>query len=73
MPHLQTLVITNSELVEEVPSGIKHLTNLQMCRLFDISKKLIMKLDWEEQGGDYWKKSHIPQVVIENSNKVKGK
>ncbi|KAL7188094.1 hypothetical protein ACSBR1_038031 [Camellia fascicularis] len=53
MPHLQTLVITNSELVDEVPFGIKHLTNLQMFRLFDMSKELIMKLDREVQGGDY--------------------
>ncbi|KAL7188097.1 hypothetical protein ACSBR1_038034 [Camellia fascicularis] len=64
MPHLETLVIMDSELVEEVPAGIEHLTNLQKFGLCDMSKKLISELDREVQDGNYWKIAHIPEVVI---------
>ncbi|CAL5417088.1 unnamed protein product [Camellia sinensis] len=64
MPHLETLDIRNSELMEEVPSGIEHLTNLQTFELGDMSKKLISKLDREVQDGVYWKIAHIPKVRI---------
>ncbi|XP_028121406.1 disease resistance protein RPM1-like [Camellia sinensis] len=64
MPHLEALSIRNSELMEEVPSGIEHLTNLHTFELGDMSKKLISKLDREVPDGDYWKIAHIPQVRI---------
>ncbi|KAL7188077.1 hypothetical protein ACSBR1_038014 [Camellia fascicularis] len=64
MPHLETLIIVNSELMEEVPSGIKHLTNLQTFGLFEISHKLSSKLDQDVQDGDYCKIAHIPEVQI---------
>ncbi|KAL7211219.1 hypothetical protein ACSBR2_014154 [Camellia fascicularis] len=64
MSHLEILEIKNSELMEEVPSGIEHLTNLQTFELGDMSKKLISKLDREVQDRDYWKIAHIPQVRI---------
>ncbi|CAL5359473.1 unnamed protein product [Camellia sinensis] len=64
MPHLETLIIVNSELMEEVPSGIKHLTNLQTFGLFEMSQKLISKLDPDVQDGDYCKIAHIPEVQI---------
>ncbi|KAL7188095.1 hypothetical protein ACSBR1_038032 [Camellia fascicularis] len=64
MPHLENLVIRNSELIEEVPLGIEHLTHLQTFELSDMSEKLISKLNREVQDGDYWKIVHIPQVRI---------
>ncbi|KAL7166720.1 hypothetical protein ACSBR2_037399 [Camellia fascicularis] len=64
MPHLENLVIRNSELIEEVPLGIKHLTHLQTFELSDMSEKLISLLNREVQDGDYWKIAHIPQVRI---------
>ncbi|GMQ04105.1 hypothetical protein CsSME_00049637 [Camellia sinensis var. sinensis] len=70
MPHLEALSIRNSELMEEVPSGIEHLTNLHTFELGDMSKKLISKLDREVPDGDYWKIAHIPQVRICRSHPV---
>ncbi|KAL7188050.1 hypothetical protein ACSBR1_037987 [Camellia fascicularis] len=64
MPHLERLSIRSSELMEEVPSGIEHLTHLQTFGLADMSEKLISKLNREVQDGDYWKITHIPQVRI---------
>ena len=64
MPHLETLIIVNSELMDEVPSGIKHLTNLQTFVLSEMSQKLISKLDPDVQDGDYSKIAHIPEVQI---------
>ncbi|CAL5352373.1 unnamed protein product [Camellia sinensis] len=64
MPHLETPGIKNSELMEEVPSGIEHLTNFQTFELGDMSKKLISKLDREVQDGDSWKIAHIPQGSV---------
>ncbi|KAI7988114.1 Disease resistance protein RPM1 [Camellia lanceoleosa] len=64
MPHLQDLTIRNSELMEEVPSGIEHLTNLQTFELCEMSDKLISKLDREVQDEDYRNTAHIPQVRI---------
>ncbi|CAL5441191.1 unnamed protein product [Camellia sinensis] len=64
MPHLETLIIVNSELMDEVPSGIKHLTNLQTFVLSEMSQKLISKLERDVQDGDYCKIAHIPEVQI---------
>ncbi|CAL5441195.1 unnamed protein product [Camellia sinensis] len=64
MPHLQDLTIRNSELMEEVPSGIEHLTNLQTFELCEMSEKLISKLDREVQDEDYRNIAHIPRVRI---------
>ncbi|CAL5441177.1 unnamed protein product [Camellia sinensis] len=62
MPHLEALNIHRIELMEEVPSGIQHLTHLQTFELGDMSEKLISKLNREVQDGDYWKIAHIPEV-----------
>ncbi|KAL7188080.1 hypothetical protein ACSBR1_038017 [Camellia fascicularis] len=64
MPHLQDLTIRNSELIEKVPSGIEHLTNLQTFELCEMSEKLISKLDREVQDEDYRNIAHIPKVRI---------
>ncbi|XP_028061848.1 disease resistance protein RPM1-like [Camellia sinensis] len=41
MPHLEELFIRQCELVEELPSGIEHLTNLKSLDLYDMSDGLI--------------------------------
>ncbi|THF96792.1 hypothetical protein TEA_004191 [Camellia sinensis var. sinensis] len=64
MPHLEGLSIRNSELMEEVPSGIQHLKNLQTFELCEMSEKLISKLDREVQDEDYRNIAHIPEVII---------
>ncbi|GMQ04122.1 hypothetical protein CsSME_00049650 [Camellia sinensis var. sinensis] len=64
MPHLETLTIRNSELMEEVPSGIEHLKKLQTFELCEMSEKLISKLDREVQDEDYRNMAHIPEVRI---------
>ncbi|KAL7166698.1 hypothetical protein ACSBR2_037377 [Camellia fascicularis] len=62
MPYLESLHIKSSEFMEEVPSGIENLTNLQTFELCDMSNKLISKLDREVQDGDYRKIEHILEV-----------
>ncbi|PSR91695.1 Disease resistance protein [Actinidia chinensis var. chinensis] len=64
MHHLKKLSLVKCKLMEEVPSGIEHLTNLERLQLFDMPHCLISRLNRDLQGGDYWKVSHIPVVVI---------
>ncbi|XP_059643733.1 disease resistance protein RPM1-like [Cornus florida] len=64
MPLLETLGIKDCELVEEVPSGIEHLTKLQSLQLLDVHHELLEKVDRNKRGADYWKIAHIPQVNI---------
>ncbi|THG10904.1 disease resistance protein RPM1-like [Camellia sinensis] len=63
MPHLEALIIRGSELMEEVPSGIQHLTHVQTFELGDMSEKLISKLNREVQDENYRKIAHIPEVI----------
>ncbi|CAL5441189.1 unnamed protein product [Camellia sinensis] len=64
MPHLETLTIRNNESMEEVPSGIEHLKNLQTFKLCEMSEKLISTLYPEVQDEDYRNIAHIPEVTI---------
>ncbi|XP_057478396.1 disease resistance protein RPM1-like [Actinidia eriantha] len=64
MHRLKDLSLLNCKLMEELPSGIEHLTNLERLDLFDMPFGLISRLNRDLQGGDYWKVSHIPEVVI---------
>ncbi|XP_059656936.1 disease resistance protein RPM1-like [Cornus florida] len=63
LPHLEELTIESCKLLEEVPTGIEHLTNLKSLQLC-VSDKLKMTLDQDEQGGDYSKIVHIPILKI---------
>ncbi|XP_028065561.1 disease resistance protein RPM1-like [Camellia sinensis] len=67
MPHLEEIYIQNCELVEELPSGIEHLTNLKFLELVNMSNELISRLNRDLEGGNYWKISHIPKVWIGNA------
>ncbi|KAL7218021.1 hypothetical protein ACSBR2_011286 [Camellia fascicularis] len=64
MPHLEELTISECELVEELPSGIEHLTNLEYLELSDISDGLILSLNRDLERGNNWKIAHIPKVWI---------
>ncbi|XP_057478397.1 disease resistance protein RPM1-like [Actinidia eriantha] len=64
MHRLKNLSFLDCKLMEEVPSGIEHLTNLERLHLSDMPYSLISRLDRNLQGGDYWKISHIPHVWI---------
>ncbi|GFZ08721.1 hypothetical protein Acr_20g0005290 [Actinidia rufa] len=67
MPHLERLYIRDCELVEEIPSGIEHITTLNLLVLGDMSDSLVSKLDPQVQDGDNWKISHIPEVTVMDS------
>ncbi|KAK2968229.1 hypothetical protein RJ640_027059 [Escallonia rubra] len=49
MPHLEEIHFQGCKLVDELPSGIQHLTNMQLLRLVDMPDKLTMPL--QGQGG----------------------
>ncbi|KAA8525334.1 hypothetical protein F0562_007189 [Nyssa sinensis] len=66
MPRLEEINIWNCKLMEQVPLGIEHLTNLKYLSLGDMSDKLLMRID-REIGVDYWKIGHIPRVWIANT------
>ncbi|PSS01364.1 Disease resistance protein [Actinidia chinensis var. chinensis] len=67
MPRLERLYIRDCELVEEIPSGIEHITTLNLLVLGDMSGSLVSKLDPQVQDGDNWKISHIPEVTVMDS------
>ncbi|KAL7218010.1 hypothetical protein ACSBR2_011275 [Camellia fascicularis] len=62
MPHLEELLIRKCELVEELPSGIEHLTNLKSLYLVDMSNGLSSSLNRDLKDGNYWKIAHIPDT-----------
>ncbi|GMP52515.1 hypothetical protein CsSME_00018292 [Camellia sinensis var. sinensis] len=64
MPRLEELVIRQCELVEELPSGIEHLTSLKSLELVDMSDGLISSLNRDLERGSNWKISHISKVWI---------
>ncbi|XP_057478401.1 disease resistance protein PIK6-NP-like [Actinidia eriantha] len=64
MPRLKKLSLEKCKLMEDIPSGIEHLTNLEMLHLADMPYSLISRLNRGLPGGDYWKVSHIPRVEI---------
>ncbi|KAL7217991.1 hypothetical protein ACSBR2_011256 [Camellia fascicularis] len=64
MPHFKELTINECELVEELPSGFEHLTNLKTLYLADMSNGLISSLNKDLEGGNYWKTANIPEVWI---------
>ncbi|CAL5392905.1 unnamed protein product [Camellia sinensis] len=64
MPYLEQLFIRQCGLVEELPSGIEHLTSLKSLQLVDMSDGLISSLNRDLEGGNYWKIANIPAVWI---------
>ncbi|THF96263.1 disease resistance protein RPM1-like [Camellia sinensis] len=64
IPHLEELVIRQYEFVEELPSGIEHLTSLKSFELVDMSDGLISSLNRDLECGNNWKIAHISKVWI---------
>ncbi|KAK3003464.1 hypothetical protein RJ639_019469 [Escallonia herrerae] len=60
MPRLEDIYFHDCKLVDELPSGIQHLTNLQFLRLDDMPDELTMPL--QVQGN--LNIAHIPRVWI---------
>ncbi|KAK2993689.1 hypothetical protein RJ640_027041 [Escallonia rubra] len=60
MPHLEKLRFEGCKLVDELPSGLQHLTNLQFLGLVDMPDKLTAPL----QGQGNPNIAHIPKVWI---------
>ncbi|XP_028083105.1 disease resistance protein RPM1-like [Camellia sinensis] len=67
MPRLENLLIADCKLVEELPFGIEHLSNLKHLELVDLSDELVSKLNPSLQGGEYCKIAHIPTLWIAHS------
>ncbi|KAE8731922.1 disease resistance protein RPM1-like isoform 1 [Hibiscus syriacus] len=62
MPGLEKLSIQRCKSMEKVPLGIEHLTKLNVLEFFDMPHELIRSLRQDEQGEDYWRVAHIPDV-----------
>ncbi|KAM2371798.1 hypothetical protein FF1_046080 [Malus domestica] len=64
MPFIEKLSIQRCKSLEKVPSGIEHLNKLKVLEFFDMPETLIKTLSPHEQGNDYWKVAHIPEVYF---------
>ncbi|KAL2536861.1 disease resistance protein RPM1-like [Forsythia ovata] len=62
MPNLEKIIIQRCTFLESVPSGIEHLTNIQILEFFDMPQEFVHKLLPDTFNGDYRKVAHIPQV-----------
>ncbi|CDP20972.1 unnamed protein product [Coffea canephora] len=64
-PNLRRLVLEQLPLLEDLPSGIQHLTHLQELGLYKLSSRLMEKVEnQEEDSEDYRRMAHIPEIVI---------
>ncbi|XP_027183159.1 disease resistance protein RPM1-like [Coffea eugenioides] len=66
LPRLQTLFLEQLPLLEELPLGIQHLSNLQRLTLYETSSQLREKLleNQKEESEDYTRIAHISEIVI---------
>ncbi|KAL2511704.1 Disease resistance protein RPM1 [Abeliophyllum distichum] len=62
MPNLEMIIIQRCTFLESVPSGIEHLTNIQVLEFFDMPQEFVHKLLPDTFDGDYHRVAHIPQV-----------
>ncbi|KDP33397.1 hypothetical protein JCGZ_12853 [Jatropha curcas] len=62
MPRLEKLIIQRCNSLRKVPSGIEYLTKLKVLEFFEMPEELIGTLRPNEQGEDYFRVAHIPQV-----------
>nr|GMC90905.1 disease resistance protein RPM1-like [Ipomoea batatas] len=60
--HLQNFYLDECKLLEQVPLGIHHLSNLKSFSIHDMGDKLMASL--QQNGEDYAKISHIPKITI---------
>ncbi|KAK2969088.1 hypothetical protein RJ640_020399 [Escallonia rubra] len=64
MPHLEEIHFQGCELVDELPSGLRHLTNLQLLRLIDMPDELTTPLQDQSNSNI----AHIPNFLNLNPN-----
>nr|XP_027081068.1 disease resistance protein RPM1-like [Coffea arabica] len=66
LPRLQKLFLEQLPLLEELPLGIQHLSNLQRLSLYEMSSQLREKLleNQKEESEDYTRIAHIPEILI---------
>ncbi|KAJ4829444.1 hypothetical protein Tsubulata_006641 [Turnera subulata] len=62
MPCLQSLAVQSCKLLEKVPYGIKHLTELKVLEFLDMPIDFIKRLRPDGEGEDYQKVQKIPEV-----------
>ncbi|XP_010058431.2 disease resistance protein RPM1 [Eucalyptus grandis] len=62
MPFLEKLVIQRCNLLENLPSGVEHLTKLKVLEIFDVPDELIKKLVQGGQDDEYHKVAHVPEI-----------
>ncbi|CDP12946.1 unnamed protein product [Coffea canephora] len=64
-PHLQRLILKQLPLLEDLPSGIQNLSHLQELGLYEMSSRMMEKVEnQEEESEDYRRMTHIPEIVI---------
>ncbi|KAG8377776.1 hypothetical protein BUALT_Bualt08G0068600 [Buddleja alternifolia] len=67
MPFLREMHMLDCKLVEEVPLGIEHLTNLECITFADLSEGFVTTLKKQkEKGGSQWKLANIPKIEIDS-------
>ncbi|XP_027180823.1 disease resistance protein RPM1-like [Coffea eugenioides] len=65
LPRLQNLFLDLLPLLEELPLGIQHLSQLQQLYLSEMSSEMIEKVEnQKEESEDYTRIAHIPEIVI---------
>nr|GMC80624.1 disease resistance protein RPM1-like [Ipomoea batatas] len=60
--HLEKFCLDKCKLLEQVPLGIQHLSNLKAISIHDMADKLMASL--KQNGENYAKISHIPEITI---------
>ncbi|XP_071916924.1 disease resistance protein RPM1-like [Coffea arabica] len=64
-PHLQRLILHRLPSLEDLPSGIQHLSHLQELYLYEMSSQLMEKVgNQKEDSEDYRRIAHIPEIDI---------
>ncbi|XP_027157399.1 disease resistance protein RPM1-like [Coffea eugenioides] len=64
-PHLQRLILPRLPSLEDLPSGIQHLSHLQELYLYEMSSQLMEKVgNQKEDSEDYRRIAHIPEIDI---------
>ncbi|XP_027181620.1 disease resistance protein RPM1-like [Coffea eugenioides] len=66
LPRLQKVFLEQLPLLEELPMGIQHLSQLQRLSLYEMSSQLREKLleNQKEESEDYTRIAHIPEILI---------
>ncbi|GFZ16604.1 hypothetical protein Acr_25g0010130 [Actinidia rufa] len=64
MPRLKKLSIVTCKLMEDLPSGIEYLTNLESLHVVAMPYSFVSRVSRNLQGRDHWKVSHIREVFI---------